>query len=183
MPLERDIDIAGASGNTGALSPSGPASAPVFRVRLRPNRSLTPGGFATFIGITCALLSLPLLALLGTPVLWGILPFLMIAVAGVWIAIRRNWDDGRLTEVLTLWPDRIELLRINPRGPDQHWTANPFWVRLEMHSDKGPVENYITLEGAGRSVELGAFLSPDERAELHHDLARALAALDVNTNR
>ncbi len=35
----------------------------------------------------------------------------------------------------------------------------------------------MTLEGAGRTVEIGAFLSPEERVDLYHDLQDRLARL------
>jgi uncharacterized membrane protein len=39
----------------------------------------------------------------------------------------------------------------------------------------GPVENYLTLRGAGREVEIGRFLTPEERVSLHEELELALA--------
>ena len=47
-------------------------------LRLRPHRSLQARGFVTFIAATALMLFLPLLALLGTALLWGILPFVLI---------------------------------------------------------------------------------------------------------
>jgi len=140
-----------------------------------PHRSLSPRGFAWFIGVTFGFLLLPLVALLGSPVVWVLLPFMMGALALVWAMLRRSYRDGQLREDLQLCPDRVELVRINPRGAEQRWAANPFWVRLEMHGKGGPVENYLTLTGNDRTVELGAFLSPDERRDLHDELAEALA--------
>ena len=118
---------------------------------------------------------LPPLALLGTPLLWGILPFLLGTLALLWIALRRNDADGQLTEVLTLQAERVELVRHNPRGPDQRWDANPFWVQVDLHTEGGPVENYVTLRGGDRTVEIGAFLSPEERETLYDDLRAAFA--------
>jgi len=43
-----------------------------------------------------------------------------------------------------------------------------------MHEGGGPVAHYITLKGGGREVEIGAFLSEDERKTLHGELADAL---------
>jgi len=160
----------------GAFLHSGGGGRPAMRMRLRPNRSLRPDGFVLFIGLTCGLIALPLLSLLGTPVLWGILPFFAITVAGMWYALHRNARDrGRLHEDLTLWSDRMELVRHEPGGARRAWDANPYWVRLTLRASGGPVENYLTLKGGGREVELGAFLSPDERAGLHEALNRALA--------
>jgi uncharacterized membrane protein len=142
---------------------------------LWPHRSLPRKGFATFIGVTFLLLLIPLLSFLGTPVLWGLLPFVMGVLALTWFLLMRSYADGQLTEVLTLWPDRVELVRTNPRGPEQRWEANPYWVRVEMHGKRGPVENYLTLSGSDRTVEIGAFLSPEERVALYGELQSAFA--------
>ena len=120
---------------------------------------------------------MPLFPLLGTPVLWALLPFLMGALALTWFLIQRSYTDASLTEVLTVWNDRMELIRSNPRGSEQRWEANPYWVRVEMHSEKGPVENYITLHGSDRTVEFGAFLSPEERQQLFGDLRQVLQSV------
>lgn len=151
--------------------------APALALRLWPNRSLPPHGFVAFIALSSALLALPLIATLGTPALWGLLPFVALAIAAIWYALRRNHADGQLTEELTLWADRIAIVRDSPRGPRQEWQANPHWVRVELHPSGGPVENYLTLRGGGRVVELGAFLSPNEREELCSTLKRALSRL------
>lgn len=150
---------------------------PAARLRLWPHRSLTAEGFVWFIGGTAALIALPLIAVLGTPVLWGLLPFLVLAVAGIWWALKRNLRDAALTEELTLWRDRIELVRREPGGRLRDWTADPHWVRVELHEAGGPVENYLTLRGGGREVEIGAFLSPEERLELKDEISSALNAM------
>lgn len=146
-------------------------------LRVWPHRSLSPQGFVTFIVITFGMLMVPLLSVLGTVVLWGLLPFLMGTLALMWAFLRRSYKDGTLTETLSLAPEKIALIRHNPRGPDQTWEANPYWVRVALHETEGPVENYLTLAGSGRTVELGAFLSPEERKALHDELQLRLARL------
>ena len=42
-----------------------------YRLHAWPHRSLTQRGFVWFLGTTAALIALPLLAILGSPVLWG----------------------------------------------------------------------------------------------------------------
>ena len=42
---------------------------------------------------------------------------------------------------------------------------------------RGPVESYLTLTDGKREIELGAFLTPQERRHLHDDLLRRLANL------
>ena len=43
-----------------------------------------------------------------------------------------------------------------------------------MHETDGPVPHYVTLKGMGREVEIGAFLSEEERITLYDDLSAAL---------
>lgn len=144
---------------------------------LWPHRSLTARGFVWFVGGTAALISLPLLPVLGTVVLWGLLPFLAAAVAAVWWALSRSWRDGELTETLTLTPARMTLVRRAPDGSEQRWEANPYWVVVRIYPTGGKVPQYLTLKGEGREVELGAFLSEAERVALGLELRTAIARL------
>jgi len=134
-------------------------------------------GFVWFIGLTVALICIPLLALLGTKYLWFMLPFLAAAVAAIWYFLERSYKDSMILVTLTICPDHMELTRKNPRGRPQDWEANPYWVEIKMHPKSGPVENYITLRGNNREVEIGAFLSADERKTLLTELQGVLAKL------
>lgn len=147
------------------------------RLRLWPYRSLTASGFVWFVGLTAALIALPLVILIGHPVLWGLLPFEVGAVAAIWWALMRNGRDRGILEELTLSRDQVRLIRQNPRGPAQLWEANPHWVRVTLHATGGPVPNYVTLNGNGREVEIGAFLSEDERLSLGRELTARLSTL------
>ena len=142
---------------------------------LWPHQSMTANGFATFIGGTALMLLMPLLAVLGSPVLWVLLLFLIAAMWAIWYAIMRNKADRQIAEELTLAGDSVHLAHRPARGPIKEWTANPDWVRGALHAD-GPVENYLTLKGGDREVEIGAFLTPEERADLYNDLVRAFAS-------
>lgn len=165
---------------TEAICDSATASQqpPLLELHLRPNISLPKTGFATFVGVTCILMALPIVAMIGRTALWFLLSFFAITLCGLWFALRRSEKNAhKLLEVLKFWPDRWELIRHNTNGKAQNWQANPHWIEIELHEDKGPVEHYLTLRGNGRKVELGAFLSPDERKALAVDLQRLIAGL------
>lgn len=147
------------------------------RLHLWPHRSLTQRGFVWFIGATASLIAVPLIGILGSPVLWALLPFLVGTIWAIWFALRKNSRDREIVEDLRLSPDRITLVRHGPRGRRQDWEANPYWVRATLHETGGPVPNYLTLKGDGREVELGAFLSEEERIALRGELQSRLRAL------
>ena len=142
------------------------------RLTLWPHRSLPRKGFVWFIGTTAALLLLPILAVLGTHVMWGILPFTLIAIGGVWIAIQQTYRTGQTREELLLDRDRLQVRRSDPGRPVREWQTNSYWVRASIRT--GPVENYLTLTDGQREIELGAFLTPEERRALREELTRAI---------
>jgi uncharacterized membrane protein len=144
------------------------------RLHLWPHRSLNQRGFVWFIGLTAALIAVPLFGVIGSPVVWTLLPFLLAAIWGVWFALRKNGRDRDIVEELHLAPGVMTLVRHEPKGKRQEWEANPYWVRLTLYPTGGPVPHYLTLKGDGREVELGAFLSEEERIALKDELAAAL---------
>jgi uncharacterized membrane protein len=137
-------------------SPASDSTTAADQLHLWPYRSLPRKGFVFFIVATVAMISLPLFAVLGRVELWWLLPFIALAVAGVWWAISHSYRTGEVLEVLSF--------------------------RVEMHPSGGPVPDYLTLRGGTREVEIGAFLTPEERRQLHRELqlrldqARAPAA-------
>ena len=144
------------------------------RLTLWPHQSLTPQGFTWFIGLTAAMLAMPLIAVLGSPVVWVLMVFFLAALWAVWRAISANQRRRSTTEALTLQGETVHLAHRPAAGPALTWEANPYWVSVHLRQD-GPVENYLTLRGNGREVELGAFLTPGERADLYEELSVAFA--------
>lgn len=146
------------------------------RLRAWPYRSLPRSGFAFMIGATFLLILMPAFSVLGSPILWGLLPFLMGAVAALWWGLQRSYRDAEILEELTITDNAVRLTRHNPRGPAQDWECNSHWARVEKHPKGGPVEDYLTLRGQGtREVEIGAFLSVPERQTLYGELQQELA--------
>lgn len=156
-----------------ALTTATPSFDTQQELHLWPHQSLPPEGYARFLGVTALLIAVPLLPLLGSFALWWLLPFLALALFGMKWALDRNRRDAQILEVLTIDNETAQLERINPRGILQSWQCNRYWVQVELHPDCGPVPNYLTLRGAGREVEIGAFLSEEERKALYGELSQA----------
>lgn len=177
MPVSWTITPKAPGVAPGAFALSGRDGAE-YRLVLRPNLSMGPLGFARMILLSATFLALPMLAVLGTPVVWGLLPFAGLALWGLWYALSRNSAERRaLHEELRLTRDILQVTRVNPRSAPQHWQTNPYWVSVTLREKGPPIENYLTLSGDGREIELGAFLSPEERAVVYDDLSRALRHL------
>ena len=160
---------------------SAPAGAPAssgavrFQVRLWPHQSLSGTGYVWVMGLMASFAMMPLVALVGTVALWGMIPFAMGAVAALAFSLRRSWRDRDIVETFTLTRGRAALVRVEPDGRRLEWEANPHWVRVVRHPKVGRVEDYLTLRGGPREVEIGAFLTPPERRALEGRLAAALS--------
>jgi uncharacterized membrane protein len=129
---------------------------------------------AAFVFATFILILIPALPQLGSPVLWALLPFELLAVWGMYFALQHNHKTRQISELLTLTPDTAALIHTAPNGDTQTWEANRYWVHVTKHEKDGPIPHYVTLKGNGREVEIGSFLSEDERIDLYEDLGRAL---------
>ena len=171
MPYEWVKRIDGAPEKSGASSLGVRAELHAW-----PYRSLPRKGFVLFIAVTATMLAIPLVAVLGSVILWGLLPFMAAAVAGIWWGLSRSYRDGELMEILTLTGDEIEIVRRAPDGTEKRWSANPYWVSVQLYPKGGRVPSYLTLKGEGREVELGAFLSEEERQALAEEVRMVLAA-------
>ena len=84
-------------------------------LELWPHNSLPKQGFAGFILITFALILIPL-ALTGTIIFWGLLPFMMMALWGIWIALQKSYRNNQIFERLQIGTTRLELTRTNSSG-------------------------------------------------------------------
>lgn len=139
------------------------------RLTLWPHQSMTRKGFVWFISSTAIMLTLPLFAVLGTGVAWVLMAFFLLALAAVWHAIQANQRARTTEEQLVLSDTHVDLCHTPAKGEPLNWEANRHWVTVNLRND-GPVEKYLTLRGNGREVELGAFLTSDERETLYRDL-------------
>jgi len=143
------------------------------QLRLWPHNSLPQRGMAAFVLATFAMILIPVITMLGSPVLWGLLPFALLAVWGLFHALQRNKRARQILEVLTLDEEAAELIRTEPSGAVKKWDCNRYWTTITKYENDGPIPHYVTLKGKGREVEIGAFLSEEERVALYDELQRA----------
>ncbi len=154
--------------------PSQAYEAPLFDARLNPHRSLGRREFrmlmvATFVA--SALVSLPFY-LTGA---WPVVGFLGLDVAALYLAFRANFRSARAYEELRLTSLELLFARVSRRGARREWRFNPSWVRFERidHHEFGTQR--LSLISGGRRLEVGAFLGPDQKADLATRFSRALA--------
>ncbi len=139
---------------------------------LRPNRSLSPRGFIILMSVVCAISFVGGLAFFIAGA-WPVVGFMGFDVLLIYLAFRINYRDGRNYETLCMTQSELEVTKVNFRGEARRWQFQPAW--LQVHIDN-PVEHdsALTLRSHGRSLIIGHFLTPEERAEVANAITDAL---------
>jgi len=148
--------------------------APILDVRLRPHRSLAVRDFRrlmAFASVASALFSLPFY-FAGA---WPVVGFLGLDVLLLYLAFRASFRAARAYEELRLTSLELLFARVSARGAKREWRFNPSWVRFERVDHEEFGTQRLALVSRGRSVEVGRFLGPDEKAEFATRFSRALA--------
>jgi uncharacterized membrane protein len=137
-------------------------------------------GFKAAIWVMFIAGCLPVISFVGTAAFWVLLVCLLLTLTALWTALRHS-DRPHLREEIVIRPNQITLSHWTAKGDLKTWEANPYWIRMHMRANGGPVEQYLTLQSSatdqGRVIELARFLSPEERHALHYDLAFVLGQL------
>lgn len=151
--------------------PQTTVEAPIlFDAVLHPYRSLSPRGFAILMSLLGAISFAAGFSFVALGA-WPVFGFLGLDLVLVYFAFRMNYRAGRNYELVRLTENKLSIARGGPRGQHEILAFQPYWVRVEI-DDPPSHESQLRLTSHGRSVTIGAFLTPDERL----DLARALTA-------
>ena len=145
----------------------------IFDAMITPHRSLSPRGFlllmiaigaVSFIGGVVFLM-------LGA---WPVVGFLGLDVSLIYLAFHINYRHARRHEVLQLTRQDLTVRRVNHWGEVDSWHFQPTWLQVLI--DEPPRhDSPLLLRSHGQSLEIGSFLTPDERLDLAMALRRALA--------
>ncbi len=155
-----------------AQEPSGSSEELFFDARLRPHRSLSPRGFLLLMIVVAAVAFLAGLVcfLIGA---WPVVGFLGLDAALIYLAFKINDRHGRRYETLRLTRGGLTVARINPWVARQTWRFQPAWLQVLIDDPPGH-DSPLVLRSHGKSLPIGGFLAPGERAEPAAALRRAL---------
>jgi uncharacterized membrane protein len=138
----------------------------LLSLRLWPNRSLSKKDFVSTICFTSIGILIPIIPFIGTVQLFAILPFSLGTLLLLIIMIKLNYKSGKLYEKIRIETNLITVKRFEPNGIVKTWNSNPYWTKIKLYKESEKVENYLTLSGNGKEIEIGSFLAPKERLEL-----------------
>ena len=155
-----------------AVDDGGSGEPVLFDAVLAPNRSLGRVGFlAVMAGVVVVSVGLGTYFLLQGA--WPVFGFFGLDILLLYLAFRLSYRSGRLRETIRVTADEVVVRRIAPNGRTTEWRFNPCWLQVALDE---PVEHesQITLTSHGRTIIVGHFLAPEERASLVKALREAL---------
>jgi uncharacterized membrane protein len=147
----------------------------LFSALLTPHRSLNRTGFLVlmaFLSVISFVAGVVFL-MLGA---WPVLGFFGLDVLAVYLAFKINFRRANTREEISVTPSELRLRRVNHRGRAVEWVLNPLWVQLDQVEHKEFGIEKLYLVSRGRSVSIGSFLGPDEKASFAKALRAALQA-------
>jgi uncharacterized membrane protein len=142
-----------------------------FDAALYPNRSLDQFGFYLLMA-AIVLVSAGFGAAFVVLGAWPVTGFLGLDVVLLYLAFRWNYRQGQRAEFIRLDGAELAVRRVEPSGRRREWRFDAHWLRVTIEDPN----DQLTLSSHGRSLVVGAFLSPEERLELAQALRAALAA-------
>ncbi|MEO0397977.1 MAG: DUF2244 domain-containing protein [Pseudomonadota bacterium] len=144
----------------------------VFEALLYPNRSLPPAGFALVMGVVIVV-NVTLGLYFTTIGAWPVLGFCGLDIFLVWLAFKVSYRQGRLHERVRLEYGELNISRVLPSGHESRWRLPALWTQVHVDA---PEAHHATvrLVHRGRTLILGAFLAPKERAAFANALKTAM---------
>tara|TARA_A100001011_G_scaffold390175_1_gene473068 strand:+ start:833 stop:1342 length:510 start_codon:yes stop_codon:yes gene_type:complete len=138
---------------------------PVLSLTIWPHRSCDKKTFSLILLCISLILIAPSFLFLKIELALSILPFSLFSIMLLFFVGNKNFNDALLIEKLKIYPKTIIIERKEPNKNVKKWYSNPYWTKVNLYNN-GPVESYLTLKGNGKEVELGSFLTPEERINL-----------------
>ncbi len=163
-----------ASSSSGLEDIAGAEAPSLFDAVLYPNRSLPNAGFIAVMSIVIGanIVFGTFFYVIGA---WPVIGFCGLDIFLVWLAFKLSYRQGRLCERVRVTDEEMWVARVLPSGHETRWRLQPFWTRVEIDN---PVrhESQVRVTSKGKTLILGAFLSPLERGRFAQALSNALGA-------
>lgn len=150
---------------------------PYFRATLTPHRSATARQ-QTMVVLLLMAVATPTAVVFVIAGAWPVSGFLGLEVVLLYAAFRINRWRGLAREVIEVSRARFRLHRTDPWGREREWQWTPAWIQV-LIADNPARKKGLAVRSHGETVEIGGFLTADEREDLADQLKGALAAARV----
>ena len=153
------------------------ASGKACRFIIRPNRSLgSKGKMIFFLAVCAGSIGIAIrFWLLGA---WVVMPVVLLEMIVLGTAFYMVERDSRDIETIDLTDDDLLKVTRAVKSVVDEWRFQPYWVQVVLRSDRIKwYPTHLSLRSHGKSVEIGACLTDEEREELSASLKEGLRIL------
>jgi uncharacterized membrane protein len=142
------------------------------RIVLVPNCSLTPrSALFFFLGLFGVSLTFALFFVFKG--LWPVLPFWGLEMLALGVALHLSLKRRHYRQELLLTDAEIRIITLSPAGETKQEFSR-HWAKVRLRSPRTNLHpSRLTIESHGRALEIGSFLTEEER----RSLARRLHAM------
>lgn len=144
----------------------------LFRAVLEPNRS-GHGIAGRLLGLFICCVLVPTGIAFLVVGAWPIVGIMGLEVVGLLFAVHINRRRSRGFETVAVTPEVLTVERYDHAGRRQSWTFQPHWLQVLM-DDPPKRDSYLRLRSHGKVLEIGRFLTPEERLTLAKALREAI---------
>ncbi len=136
-----------------------------LRIDLAPNCALTPTSAKRFLA-SIALLSLPLSLVWAWRGFWPVLAYWALEMFGLGWALHASLNRRFQTQTVLVTDSQVSLVTRSRRGEAKEVFPR-HWARVRLRgSQSARYRSRLTIESRGRALEVGSFLTEDERCRL-----------------
>ena len=149
----------------------------VLCLELRPNCSLTQRSALLFFGFVC-LSSFGIATLMAVQGFWPVLPFAGLEMLVLGWALRVSLTNAHVVQRLAVTAEAIRVDCLGPRG-EQHLVFPRHWAKVTLRAPHTALHpSRLLIESRGRAVEIGGFLTEDQRRGLAARLKQMIGTIN-----
>lgn len=147
------------------------------RIELAPYCSLSVRGALVFFGGLCAV-SFGIAGMFAVQGFWPVLPFAGLEMLVLAWALRASFARRRCSETITI-SERDVLIELCDRERRSQIVFSRHWAQVKLRSPVSRLHpSRLTIESHGRALEVGRFLTEEERHGLAIRLQRLIGRLN-----
>jgi uncharacterized membrane protein len=139
----------------------------------RRNNSISPAGWRRVFAFISAI-TLGIAAAFAALGAWLIMPFAGIELALLYWAFRHLENHAGDYERVTIEGDRV-IVEVVDRNSQQRYVFNRYWVQVLLYGG----ERRLTLRSRGIEVEIGRYLTHEDRALAARTLKQKLISHNI----
>ncbi|HJS21940.1 MAG TPA: DUF2244 domain-containing protein [Steroidobacteraceae bacterium] len=146
-------------------------------LELRPNCALTRASALLFFGFVC-LTSFGIATLMAVQGFWPVLPFAGLEMLVLGWALRVSLANAHVVQRLAVTQDTVRVDCSSPRS-EEHLVFPRHWSKVTLRASYTALHpSQLLIESRGRAVEIGGFLTEDERRGLAARLKQMIGTIN-----